>query len=259
MKIRAQVIPLILAIGCMMLLISTSALALDASQDFEVEPHRVRITESFHGRTVHISAEIPEGAQAVVELKGHPHTENLLLKGRRWGLWMSVGEITVEDAPSLYLAMTTKAEMLSEQGAEGRWGYGAIREEIRFSGSIPESGPTGLFREFIKLKEKEGLYGEFPAGLKAVANDGKMEIVQGQMRLPGNVRPGNYEVSLTVLKDGQILEHKSIKFQVVMRQLTAFLASLAQDRPTLYGFLAVGIAMFMGLLMGFVFKGKGTH
>jgi hypothetical protein len=258
-KIGAHVIPSFVAIGCAMLIVSFLTPAFAESLYFGVEPHRIRITESFHGRTVHISAQILRGAQAVVELKGQPHEEHLLRKGRRWGLWMSVGEIKVFDAPSLLLSMTTDANLLAKQYPKDKWGYGALRGEIKFSGSVPDPGEADLFAQYLKLKESEGLYGEFPGGLKVVATQDKLETIQGQFRLPGNIKPEDYELSLTVLKDGRIVEQRSMKIQVVMRQLTAFLVSLAQQRPTLYGFLAVAIAMMAGLLMGFLFKGKGGH
>ena len=259
MKIGAHVIPSLVAIGCAMLTIPSSTPAFAESPDFGVEPHRIRITESFHGRTLHISAQVPRGAQAVVELKGQPHEEHLLRKGRRWGLWMSVGEIKVHDAPSLLLTMTTDSKLLAKQYPKDKWGYGALRDEVKFSGSVPDPGEADLFTQYLKLKESEGLYGEFPGAFKVVATHDQVETVQGQFRLPGNVKPEDYELSLTAVKDGRVVERRSIKIQVVMRQLTAFLVSLAQQRPTLYGFLAVAIAMMAGLLMGFLFKGRGAH
>jgi hypothetical protein len=258
-KTDAHIIPLFVVAACTILMLSSSAPALTPSPDFQVEPHRLRITESFHGRTVHISAEIPRGAQAVVELKGQAHEEHLLRKGRQWGVWMNVGEISVRNAPSVYLAMTTDSKLLSKQDPEDRWGYGALREQVKFSGSIPQTGESDLFKQFVEFKESEGLYGVFPGALRVASTQDNEMRVQGQLHLPGNIKPGEYRVDLSVLDNGKIVERKSIEFSVVMRQLAAFLRSLAMQHPTLYGLLAVVIAMAMGLLMGFVFKGRGGH
>jgi Putative transmembrane protein (Alph_Pro_TM) len=258
-KTGAHIIPLLVAAGCTMLTLSSSLPASAESLDFRAEPHRIRITESFHGRNVHISAQIPRGAQTVLELKGQVHEENLLLKGRRLGLWMSVGKIKVEGAPSLYLISTTDPKLLSKQDSENRWGYGALRKQVKFSGSIPDPGKEDLFSDYLNLKEHERLYGEYPGAIKVVAIRDQFETIQGQFHLPGNVKPEEYVLSITVLENGRILEQKSIKLQVVMKELTAFLFSLAQQHPTLYGFLAVAVAMVAGLITGFVFKGKGAH
>ncbi len=194
-----------------------------------------------------------------MELKGQPQEERLLRKGRRWGLWMTAGEITVEHAPSLYLAMSSDSMLLSKQDPEDRWGYGALRKQVKFSGKLPKSGETDLFAQFVKLKESEGLYGVFPGALKVVETLDWGVRVEGHLRLPGDLRPENYHLSLSVFKGDKVLEQRTIELRVVMRQLAAFLASLAQDRPTLYGFLAVAIAMAMGLLMGILFKGRAGH
>ncbi len=259
MKIEAHTIPMLATTACMLLVLASSVPAFAAPPDFRVEPHRIRVTETFHGRTVIISAEVPRGAQAVVELKGQVHEEHLLRKGRNWGLWMTVGEIKVEDAPSLYLAMSTDSKLLSKQDPEDRWGYGALREQVKFSASDQKTGEADLFEHFLKLKESEGLYGVFPGALKVVATMDQVVTVQGPLSLPGNIIPENCQVSLSVLKNGKVLERESMEFPVGRRGVAAFLASLAQERPTLYGLIAVVIAMAIGLLMGFVFKGMGGH
>ena len=43
-------------------------------------------------------------------------------KGRRGPLWMNVGEIKVQDAPSLYLVMSTAKELLTAAPADGHLG-----------------------------------------------------------------------------------------------------------------------------------------
>ena len=159
----------------------------------------------------------------------------------------------------MYLAMTSDSNLLSKQDPEDRWGYGALQEKVKFSGSIPETGESELFKQFLGLKEREGLYGVFPGALKAVSTMDHEVNVQGQLHLPGNIKPGDYRVDLSVLNKGKVIERRSIEFSVVMRQVAAFLSFLAQQYPTLYGILAVTIAMAMGLLMGFVFRGRGAH
>ena len=134
-----------------------------------------------------------------------------------------------------------------------------LREKVKFSASNQKTGEADLFEQFLQLKESEGLYGVFPGALKVVATMDQLVTVQGPLRLPGNIIPENCQVSLSVLKNGKVLERESMEFPVGRRGVAAFLASLAQERPTLYGLIAVVIAMAIGLLMGFVFKGMGAH
>ena len=143
MKIGHHIMPLLATAGLTMLALASYSSASTDSLALRAEPHRILINESFHGRHIHFSAQIPRGTQAVVELKGQIHEERLVQKGRRWGLWMSVGEVTVEGAPSLYLAATTDPKLLLNQKSEDQWGYGALRKQIKFS--EPNHKPGEVF------------------------------------------------------------------------------------------------------------------
>jgi len=55
----------------------------------------------------------------VIEITGQTAAEHLMRKGRRSGLWMNVGEVEVEGAPSLYLAASTTAPLLKDRRQGG--------------------------------------------------------------------------------------------------------------------------------------------
>jgi hypothetical protein len=258
-KTAVYVIRLFVVSSCMVLILSSSVPALVESRGLAIEPRRLPITELFHGGRVTVSAEIPKGSQAVLELKGSAHPTELVLKGRRWGLWMSVGDLTVDNAPSLYLVMSTDPKLVYKQASEDRWGYGALREQVKFSGQIPAAGVGFLFDQFLKLKESQGLYGIFPGALKVVDTHGQVVRVEGRLTVPGNIKPEKYQVNLCVLNSGKIVDQRSAEFPVEMKRVAAFLVSLAYQHGTLYGFLAVFTAMATGFLMGILFKSKRAH
>ncbi len=223
-----------------------------------VVPNALHITESFKGARVTISADIPRDAAAVVELKGAALDNHLLRKGRRGGLWMSVGEVNVVGVPSLYLAMSTPGQTLGK-GKEKNLGYGAIESRAQFKGSLPKGGKAVLFQQFLKLKESEGKYGLFPGTLKVENTQDGLSTVTGQLRLPGSIAVGDYQMILSVLKNGKVLEQKSAQLKVDVKGVTALLISLARLHGALYGLLAVVVAFAAGFGMGFVFKGKSAH
>ena len=92
-----------------------------AEPGLKISPATVQIGTFFNGQTVTVSGTIPAGAQAVLEVMGTSAEEHLMRKGRRGGLWMNVGEIKVQDAPSLYLVMSTRQGI-----AHGRAGGGHL-------------------------------------------------------------------------------------------------------------------------------------
>jgi uncharacterized protein (TIGR02186 family) len=234
-------------------------LVMGAACDLHVAPNTIYITESFRGATINITAQIPKAAEAVVEITGPAHDVRLLRKGRRGGLWMSVGEVEVKGAPSVYLLADTARNPPAGPGSDAEWGYHALAKRVTFVGAVPSDEKSVLFGRFAKLQESLGLYGIFPGALKvSPAGEGRSKV-EGRIVLPGNMAPGEYKVTLSVFKEGKLVTRQSLPLVVEMKGLAAFLTDLANDHGVLYGLLAVGIALVMGFVMGFVFKGKGAH
>jgi hypothetical protein len=228
------------------------------SSKLNVTPDYVHIRESFQGEPITISTEIPKGASVIVEMTGAAHEDHLLRQGRRGGLWMSVGEVTVKGAPSVYYLMTA-SNLAGKSDAEPEWGYKALEKKTEFGGAIPKGGSAQLFEQFVKLKEEERLYGVFPNSLKVTETSAGKSKVQGQLMLPSNIAPGNYRIVLSVLNSGKLLEQKTFELPVEMRGLPGLLASLAYEHAALYGLIAVVIAIATGFIMGLLFKSKGAH
>jgi hypothetical protein len=203
---------------------------------------------------------MPAGAEAVVEVVGQATTQKLLRKGRRGGLWMNVGETEVTGAPSLYLVMSTSSELLSGSAVNSVWGYGALAQEVRFTGRLSDDEHAGLLKEFIKLKESEKLFGVFPGALTlSPAADGEC-VVKGTFSLPSTVKPDTYKVSLNVVRAGTIVARGDRELTVAMVGFPAVLWKLAWNDGVIYGIVAVLIAIFTGFVMGYVFKkGTGGH
>jgi Putative transmembrane protein (Alph_Pro_TM) len=224
----------------------------------KVAPSGLAISEFFQGSEITVSADIPKGEDAIIEFKGPAVKDKLMRKGRRGGLWMNVGEVDVEGAPSIYLFLSTDKNVLSS--SNNVWGYGALQKQVKFSGSKAGGESSEIFQQFVKLKENGGLYGVFPGSIKVLpAASGNRSTIEGKLRLPGKVSPGNYQICLYVLNKGSLAEKKCADFTVTMEGLPAILASLAHSHATLYGLLAVFIAIVTGFVTGFVFKSKGAH
>jgi hypothetical protein len=237
------------------------SIAACAMDELKVAPSSLAISEFFQGSQITVSANIPKGIDAIIEFKGPALKDQLMRKGRRGGLWMNVGEIDVEGAPSLYLFMSTDPNVLSaSNNPDSAWGYAALQKQVKFSGSGPGVEPSEIFQQFLKLKKNGGLYGVFPGSIKVLSGtSGDRSTVEGKIQLPGKISPGNYQICLYVLNKGSLAEKQCVDFPVTMEGLPAILASLAHHHATAYGLLAVFIAIVTGFATGFVFKGKGAH
>jgi len=230
-----------------------------AAPALTVSPAAVQIGAFFHGQTVTISGAIPAGAQAVLEVVGINADEHLMRKGRRGMLWMNVGEIVVHDAPSLYLVMSTSKELLTAPPPDATWGYQALKPGIRFTGGIEPAEREEFLGQFFQLKESDQVYATFPGALKIGAAVGAESKLSGAFPLPTNTKPGTYNVCLSVIADGKVVNRTCADLTVEMVGFPALLASLAYQHGATYGVVAVVIAIITGFAMGFLFKGGGGH
>jgi len=226
----------------------------------EVAPRRVEIGAFFGGKEVVVSAEIPPLADAVVELVGEDVAEALVRKGRIGPLWMNVGEIVAQGFPTLYMVASTSSFLLAGGDGSGSWGYGKLREQARLgeSGGVEES--DSMLREFIKLKETQGLYKLLPAGVELVSGDETAQSIRARFPLPRCIRPGTYTVSVSAIRGGEVLQRQQTWIEVEMTGFPRFLRSLAEDYPMVYGIMAVVAAMLAGYGLGWLFGGgRGSH
>ena len=241
------------------LVLGLSGDAAAAAPELRLVPNEVEIGSFFEGAQVELQGTIPEGAAAVVEVLGSTATEELLRKGRRGGLWMSVGEIRVHHVPSLYLVESSSPEIPGLTGQETPWGFAALQREVKFSGSI-EAGEQGkFFQDFLELKKHGQVYRILPGSLKVSAAREGGSAVRGIIPLPAKVPPGKYQVRLSAVQDGRLLQQKEALLEVRMVGFPAMLWDMAQQQGALYGILAVVIAIVTGFVMGILFKGKTEH
>jgi hypothetical protein len=230
-----------------------------AEPTLKVSPDNVQIGTFFSGQTVTVEGAIPAGAQAVLEVIGASADEHLMRKGRRGFLWMNVGEITVHDAPSLYLVMSTAKELLTEATGEAAWGYQSLEKRITFSGDIEAAERPMFMKQFLGVKESEHIYATYPGIVKVKAAAGGQNPVKVTFFLPTNTKPGTYKVVLSVITDGKVASSASTELTVAMVGFPALLADLAYKHGAAYGIIAVVIAIVTGFAMGFLFKGGGGH
>ena len=219
-----------------------------------VEPESIYIGLLYSGTPVEISAEIPLGCDAVIEILGKDIEEQLLRKGRHWDIWMNVGEIDIEGAPSVYFAMSSDPKSLERSADEPAFGYGALRRRVSFLGDVRGLKRLKIFDEFVKLKEREKLYRMYPGKLELAPSPGGSVTARGTFIIPSRIAPNTYQVRLSVLRDGRLIDSRTAALEVRVVGLPAVLSSLARRHGSLYGLLAVLVAAVFGYFTGVVFK-----
>ena len=227
-----------------------------ASVDLDVTPDPIYIGSFFSGEKLMVSGEVPEEAEVVIEVIGKVSEQELMRKGKRWDLWMNVGEVDVEGAPSVYLAANSNSKLLSSPAVDFSWGYHQLAEKVSFKDQLKAVTSSELFREFVRLKEGQGLYGVYPSEVKLSPGGDDHDLAGTSFWLPTRIAPGTYQVCLTAVRKGQTVQRQCVPIEVAMVGFPAFLSSLARKSAVFYGFFAVTIAMATGLLTGVIFKKK---
>jgi hypothetical protein len=243
--------------GLVFLLALPSPVGADG-KSLKVQPQVITISTFFSGTQMHITADLPPGSEAVLRIRGKRIEEELMRKSHHWDLWMNSGEVDIDHAPLLYIALSSDPHLLSPGAGEFPWGYDALEREAKFSGQLRPAERDTIFREFLQLKERDKLYRLYPGGLKIVTADTGGWQAQASFHLPSRLKPGTYSVALWTVRDGQIGERLDGSFEVRRQGLPEFLHSLAVGHGVFYGFLAVAIAMLVGMLTGLVFHRTGA-
>jgi uncharacterized protein (TIGR02186 family) len=215
-----------------------------------VAPDRVGIDLLFGGADLTVRAEIPAGFEAGVRLIGPRQQVQLKRKGRIWGvLWTGVEEVTLDDVPVAYMVSTSAplSELAAADDLASRdLGYGAL---IRDAG-----GEGDVFRELIKLKQREGLYAESVGDLTVTTGGeaGRATLV-ASFRLPARIPPGAYAIDVFGFQGGRVHAVGSAAVQVEQVGLARAIHGLAMQHGLVYGVAAAIVAIIAGLVTGLIF------
>ena len=229
----------------------------------QIEPNPVFIGAMYNGAEVVATGEIPSSAQVIVQVTGGREDTVLSEKGKAFGLlWMNTGEVTLHGAPTVYMLYLSKPD--SPDTAHNDWwrhfgvGFESLRKQIAIDSS---NGKGDLdFDEFLKLKQKEGLYAIHKDALAYGRVEGAVRTFSCKMFIPPRMHQGTYEVTATVIKDGKVMKKVTAQLKIERAGFTRFMTRLALNHGTLYGVMACLVALMAGLFMGLVFKGgKGAH
>ncbi len=220
-----------------------------------LEPAEVLAGMFFDGATVRVTALVPAEMGIAVSLVGNEEPVTLNRKGKALGLiWMNVGEVEIDGAPDLYLLDTSGPldELAPETTlASMGVGYGALEARTSFRGS--EGEDALYFREFVSLKESDGLYTVDEGAVELAAAEGGRARASTELRLSPKTPTGEYEVLVYGFGDQEALVLGRTSLRLRQVGMAASIRTLAVDRGLLYGILAVVVAIVVGLLTGVLF------
>jgi len=238
----------------------SSAAAQDVAR-MTVEPQAINIGALYNGTTLTANGSLPADSEAIVRFMGTACELHMKVRGKVGGImWMNLDSITFKGVPSVCLV--SSAVDLNRLEANG----GASIRVLRLSGlkgSVMIEGNGGghenAFEEFLKLKQKEGLYREMFGNISYGSASEGQKTFRAEVPIPSRLSPGAYMVELDAVRNGEVIARAEQPVTVKLVGFPALLAGLAFGHSALYGILATIIALLAGLAIGLVFQGRGSH
>ena len=231
--------------------------------DITVQPDQIFIGATYNGTDILVSGQIPADSEAVIRITGHEEDSRLKKKGRVMGfLWMNLGSVEFHNIPGVFILYRSKQDNVPlQQGQDNTHdeiGIEAIQRKVDIVSEYQDK--DALFEEFIKLKQKSGLYSTVENSIQYEKADNGIKSFSVSVKLPSALPQGDYELEVFALTGNDIVGYSKKDLNVKQTGMPAFIATLAFDHGTLYGILAVIVAVIAGLLTGTLFKGeKGAH
>lgn len=184
-------------------------------------------------------------ADVVVLVRGPDQPAAIARRERRGGLWLNGTPAMVKGAPGFHL--TASNRRLAEIAAPA-----TLRSVGAGTGSLDLSAVTDpmFARAFVRLKAREGLYLEDPAGVTFVDKG----LFRARIALPASAPVGRYRVDVLLFQDGQPITRRSRELVVEKVGLERVISSFARQSPWAYGMVCMLIALAAGWAASAVFR-----
>jgi len=254
---------IVIAIFCLScLVLKLPAVYASTALNVTVQPEHILIGAGYNGKHVHITGKIPSDATSLIRVTSKPEHYNLKQKGRALGfLWMNLGSVEISKVPGVFLLYRSGGTP-THTNQQARQELDLGLEGLRKQAEIVAKGEDvdTLFDEYVKLKEKSGLYDVVDNAISYGPDEAGMKTFNAFLTLPAALPPGTYDIEVFAIKDGIIDESVVKKIDAKEVGTPAWISTLAYKHGILYGVLAVMVAVLAGLLTGTLFKGaKGAH
>lgn len=220
----------------------------------DVSDRLIAITTAFVGGEVVVFGAMDEvGGDIVITMQGPSQSQMVRRKSRIAGIWINRDRVEFENVPSYFAIASTRAlDDIAELPVRNQFRLGVDHLPVMLvdgDGYSPEEREA--FEEaLIRNKQKAGLYSEEPGNVTFPGS----RLFRTTFSFPATVPPGNYEIEVLKLEDGQVTGAQKSSLQISKIGIEAEVFDFAHQRSALYGMLAIVIAVAAGWLAGVVFR-----
>jgi uncharacterized protein (TIGR02186 family) len=215
----------------------------------DISDHLIAITTGFTGAELLLFGAAENGTVVVV-VRGPRAPFVVRRKARIAGIWINRTEMTFRNVPHYYAIASSKPLDTIPRTVRARheMGTDVLRLEAP-KDTNPESAAN--YREaLIRNMQNDNLYYREPARVKFLGP----QLFRVDIRFPANAPVGLYEVSVYLVRDGDVISAQSSPLYVSRIGVEAWIFDFAHRRSLLYGVLAILLAVMAGWAASLIFR-----
>lgn len=216
----------------------------------DLSQHEIKISTGFSGTDLLLFGVADPTGDVVIVVSGPDRQATVRKKERISGIWINADSVIFDDVPSFFHVSATPRlsdekldEVLTDIGV-------GLRYQSIYPTTHMAPGRAAEFRDaLVRRKEARGLYNSMT---------GKVEFVSGTLfrasvSFPVTVPIGIYRVDVYHVTDDWVNAVTRIPLRVSKAGMEEAIYRFANERPALYGTVAIVIAALAGYGAGMMF------
>lgn len=211
----------------------------------------VAITTSFDGSEILIfgaikrEAPIPDGEpiQVIATVAGPLEPVMVRRKEKRFGIWVNVDGVEIDQAPSFYAVATSAPLADSLNDVDDLRHHISIPRAIRSVGAPMQITDASSFTDaLIRIQTKNDLY----QLLQQQVIVDEQTLFRTRVQLPAALTEGDYPTRIFLTRDGTVISSFETAIEVRKVGLERWLFTLSRENAVLYGLMSLAIAIAAG-------------
>ena len=213
----------------------------------------ISITANFTGKDILLFGAVDVPSDIVVIVQGPREKMVVRRKGRVSGIWMNRRSVTFPSVPAYYaVASNRPLDEIASQTVRAQYRMGSTFLDLAVdAGTRHLAGEQLLeFREAIlRNKRREKLYLDADNSVQF-----RERLFRTSIVFPTSAPQGDYTVTTYLLRNGLVIDEQLTPLQIRKAGFERKVFDLANQRPALYGIIAVLIALASGWLAAAAFR-----
>lgn len=239
------------------------AAAADAPSQVQVTPRVLELGTFYGGAKVHVAGIAAADSKVIIVVRGPSTAEVFNKLGRVGPIWVSTGKVTISGVPALLLIFSSApVNACLNPAAIDHYELDpkSLKTHMQIETKAPEH--NGIADDFLAFQahQKKYRFNSVSVQMGALTERGLPYSLDFDM--PKAAGPGKYQVNVLECRDGNVVNKADVDLPLVEVGFPALIARLARARASLYGIMAVIIAMAAGFGIDFLaarlFKRKVT-